>query len=103
MAKAGLAWFARGGNDTLRALSRPRKWAIDPTRSWFKNLAVHPYMHWVQGRPRFGKSTPPGVFYRHFRGINTNWKDRRTDAGSVRRDRLVIDREFAELVERRAF
>jgi hypothetical protein len=94
-----LSSFANG----LRALSRPSKWAIDPTRSWFRSLSVHPYMHWIQGRPPFAKSMPSGVFYRHFRGINTNWKDQRTDARGVRRDRLVIDREFADLVERSAF
>jgi hypothetical protein len=89
--------------DGVRALSRPKKWAIDPTRSWYANLSVHPYMHWIEGRPLFGKSTPPGVFYRHFRGINTNWKDRRTEARDLQHDKLVIDREFADLVERNAF
>jgi hypothetical protein len=60
-------------------------------------------MHWIQGAPLFGKSTPAGVFYRHFRAINTNWKDRRTEARGVRREKLVIDRDFADLVERDAF
>ena len=89
---------------SIRALSRPQKWAIDPTRAWFESLAVHPYMHWIEGAPLFGKSALPGVFYRHFRAINTNWKDRRrTQARSLNREKLVIDREFADLVERDAF
>lgn len=90
-------------NDGLRSLSRPKKWAIDPSRTWFDDLGVHPYMHWIQGRPAFAKSTPPGVFYRHFRAINTNWKDRRTEATGIPPEQLVIDRDFAALVERNAY
>jgi hypothetical protein len=83
-------------NPRVRA-SRPRKWALDPQRAWVGNLAVHPYMHWIQGRPLFGKTTPADTFYWHFRGISTNWKDRRTDAshlapGTVEVDRALVAR-----------
>jgi hypothetical protein len=51
---------------------------IDPKRDWFARLNVHPYWHWVAGRPWFGKSMPEDAYYRHFKGINTNWKEGRT-------------------------
>lgn len=65
--------------DETPRVSRPRKWALDPRRAWVRSLDVHPYMHWIEGRPRGGKSSPDGVFYWHFRGINTRWKDDRID------------------------
>jgi hypothetical protein len=72
-------------------LSRPRKWALDPTRPWVEDLAVHPYMHWIEGRPAFGKTTPEETFYWHFRGISTNWKDRRTDAAHLTEAEVEVD------------
>jgi hypothetical protein len=60
-------------------------------------------MHWIEGRPWFSKSTPAGVFYRHFRGINTNWKHERTEPRHDSHDELVQDTEFAGLVARHAF
>ncbi|MDO8359692.1 MAG: hypothetical protein Q7T08_06595 [Devosia sp.] len=64
--------------DPRRALARPNKWALDPRRAWVANLGVHPYWHWIAGRPLFGKVSPAGSLYWHFRGINTNWKADRT-------------------------
>jgi hypothetical protein len=78
-------------NPRARA-SRPRKWALDPQQPWVGSLAVHPYMHWIQGRPLFGKTTPADTFYWHFRGISTNWKDRRTDASHLEPAAVEIDR-----------
>jgi hypothetical protein len=95
--------FSRSFSDARRAASRPKKWALDPQRDWVASLDVHPYMHWIQGRPWFAKSTPRSVFYRHFRGINTNWKDSRTDGAHLRQDDLVEDAEFRDLVARHAF
>ena len=95
--------YTRMFADPKRAASRQKKWAIDPSRQWFEDLRVQPYMHWIEHRPWFGKSTPDGVFYRHFRGINTNWKDNRTDASAIRGDELVIDAGFADLVAANAF
>lgn len=63
--------------DPRRAASRPRKWALDPSRSWVRKLSVHPYWHWIEGRPAFAKSMPRDALYWHFRGINTNWKAQR--------------------------
>lgn len=70
--------FRRRLVDEKAAQSRPGKWVIDPKRDWFARLNVHPYWHWVAGRPWFGKSMPEDAFYRHFKGINTNWKEGRT-------------------------
>jgi hypothetical protein len=77
--------------------SRPRKWALDPMRDWVQNLAVHPYMHWIEGRPAFGKTTPPNTFYWHFRGISTNWKDRRTDASHLTGAEVEVDPALAAM------
>jgi hypothetical protein len=66
--------------DPRAARSGPKKWALDPQRRWVQSLRVHPYWHWVHGRPAFGKTMPEDAFYRHFRAINTNWKETRTSA-----------------------
>jgi hypothetical protein len=95
--------FQRSFRDPAKARSRQKKWALDSQRPWVRSLDVHPYMHWIEGRPWFSKSTPKDLFYRHFRGINTNWKDRRTEAGHLRAADLMEDAEFAALVARDAF
>jgi hypothetical protein len=83
--------------DPATRLSRPRKWALDPARAWVQSLAVHPYMHWIEGRPAFARTSPPGVFYWHFRGISTNWKDRRTDASHLTAAELETDPQLAAM------
>jgi len=92
--------YSRYLADAKLSTSRPKKWALDPSREWVKSLKIHPYMHWIENRPFFSKSTPDGVFYRHFRVINTNWKDRRTeilpDAGQA----LMVDQDYIETVVR---
>lgn len=66
--------------DPKAATCRQRKWALDPNRAWVRKLAVHPYWHWVEGRPFFSKSMPKDALYWHFKGINTNWKQQRNRA-----------------------
>jgi hypothetical protein len=85
--------------DPRRAKSRPNKWALDPRRPWVANLKVHPYWHWIDGRPMFSKVTPDGARYWHFRGINTNWK--RT-AEPVAREDLTPDVDLAAAFARAA-
>lgn len=85
--------------DPKRARSRPRKWALDPKRRWVDNLDVHPYWHWIAGRPMFAKVSPPGALYWHFRGINTNWK---RAVETVAREDLIADTELAEAFARAA-
>lgn len=85
--------------DARRARSRPNKWALDPRRPWVANLKVHPYWHWIAGRPMFSKVAPEGARYWHFRGINTNWK-RTSDP--VPRDTLIPDAELAAAFARAA-
>ena len=69
--------FTQRRADPKAALSRPRKWALDPSRAWVRKLSVHPYWHWIEGRPPFAKSMPEDALYWHFRAINTNWKSAR--------------------------
>lgn len=76
--------FVKRLADAREARSGPSKWLLDPQRDWVQRLDVHPYWHWVHGRPWFGKTMPADAFYRHFKGINTNWKERRTDPGAGR-------------------
>jgi hypothetical protein len=85
--------------DPKRARSRPNKWALDPKRPWVANLRVHPYWHWIAGRPLFSKVTPEGALYWHFRGINTNWK---RAPETVARDELVLDAALAAAFARAA-
>jgi hypothetical protein len=85
--------FSKRLADPAGARSGPSKWVLDPKRDWVQRLGVHPYWHWVHGRPWFGKTMPADAFYRHFKGINTNWKERRTDAGAgraVETDRALV-------------
>jgi hypothetical protein len=89
--------------DPLTRLSRPRKWALDPSRPWVADLNVHPYMHWIEGRPWFGKTQPPGMFHWHFRAINTNWKENRTDASHLSPVDLEIDERLAAVIKSPAF
>ncbi len=92
--------YSRYLADPALSTSRPKKWALDPSRGWVKNLKVHPYMHWIENRPFFSKSTPDGVFYRHFRAINTNWKDRRTESLPDAGQALIVDQDYIETVSR---
>lgn len=71
--------FLMRRRDPAARLSRPRKWVLDPGRDWVRNLSVHPYMHWIRGRPPFSKTRFEGVFYWHFKGISTGWKDDRAE------------------------
>lgn len=82
------------------AYSHQRKWALDPTRDWLQDLRIHPYMHWIEGRPRNAKSMPGDAGYFHFLAINTNWKRPLvvTPLEQTRRDPL-LDAGFAELTQ----
>jgi hypothetical protein len=95
--------FVKRRRDPLTRLSRPRKWALDPSRPWVADLGVHPYMHWIEGRPWFGKTQPAGMFHWHFRGINTNWKEDRTDASHLTPADLETDELFAAVIASQDF
>jgi hypothetical protein len=86
-------------SDPKRARSRPNKWALDPRRAWVANLNVHPYWHWIAGRPMFSKVSPEGALYWHFRGINTNWK---RPSEAVSRELLTPDSDLATAFARAA-
>ena len=80
--------------DDRAALSRQRKWALDPSRAWVRKLSVHPYWHWIEGRALFAKSMPEDALYWHFKGINTNWKEQRAqapaEASTLIEDQLLV-------------
>ena len=78
--------------------SSPAKWVLDPKRDWVKNLSVHPYWHWVHGRPPFSKTRLEEAFYWHFRGINTGWKDTSRPVSTTERGGLVHDARLKELM-----
>jgi hypothetical protein len=79
-AGAAHAAYTQRLRDPKAARSNPRKWLLDPMRDWIADLRVHPYWHWVRGRPAFGKTMLDDVLYRHFKAINTRWKEARTAA-----------------------
>lgn len=83
--------------DDRAARSRQRKWVLDPSRDWVKRLSVHPYWHWIEGRPIFAKSMPRDATYWHFRGINTNWKQARTAPPTAP---TVVDMQLAAAMRR---
>jgi hypothetical protein len=92
--------FTRRLADTSAATSRPRKWALDPSRAWVQRLSVHPYWHWIAGRPLFSKATPDDALYWHFRAINTNWKQTRNrppPATATLEPDLLLAAAFARL------
>jgi hypothetical protein len=86
--------------DPAASVCRQRKWALDPSRSWVRRLSVHPYWHWVEGRPFFSKSMPKDALYWHFKGINTNWKQHRNrtpEAGLAVEPDTILQSRFKEL------
>lgn len=92
--------FCQRLSDPSKARCRPRKWALDPSRPWVGKLSVHPYWHWIEGRPPFSKTMPEDALYWHFRGINTDWKSARNrppaEGAALETDRL-LQRAFAGL------
>ncbi len=83
--------------DDKAALSPQRKWVLDPSRAWVRRLGVHPYWHWVEGRPLLAKSMPEDATYWHFKGINTNWKMQRAAAPS---GTTVVDEQLVAAMRR---
>jgi hypothetical protein len=72
--------FRLSHRDREAARSQNRKWALDPSRGWVRKLSVHPYWHWIEGRPFWAKAMPRDAFYLHYKAISTNWKQQRTEA-----------------------
>jgi len=87
--------------DPARSISRQKKWVIDPTRDWFADLGVHPYMHWIHRRPPFSKTETTDVFYRHFRAIHNGWKDLRAQGEDLAEADLELDTAFLSSMAQR--
>jgi hypothetical protein len=59
------------------------KWIIDPSRHWLAPLEAKPSVHRIYDVDKsFGRRAPILPFW-HFRAISTNWKEPRTQAGSI--------------------
>lgn len=80
--------------------SSPVKWILDPKRDWVDKLNVHPYWHWVRGRPLFGKSLMPEALFWHFRGINTGWKTNSRSKPRHPDTELTVDQELVKVRNR---
>ncbi len=63
----------------FRSWLNANKWSLDPSRRWLDNLSIHPAVHRIRNAPKeISKHAPKGLFW-HFKGINTNWKENRTN------------------------
>ncbi|HHB83696.1 MAG TPA: hypothetical protein ENK61_09540 [Devosia sp.] len=54
-----------------------RKWALDPTREWLRDLDIHPSPHRIKNMPKEMAARAPNGLFWHFKGINNNWKESR--------------------------
>jgi hypothetical protein len=72
----------------------PSKWVLDPRRDWVKTLSVQPYLHRIHGAPTAARNHDDKAVFFHFKGINTNWKEERTDIKGIDIKTLVEDEEL---------
>lgn len=84
--------------DTAARRCTQRKWVLDPRRPWVADLGVHPYFHWIEGRPRGAKTMTQDAFYWHFKAINTNWKTARNVASNTGPDLVEPDPELSAVL-----
>lgn len=56
------------------------KWALDPRREWAQDFAFTPMMHRIYGLSRSAGANTQRLPFFHFKGINTNWKEKRAGA-----------------------
>ncbi len=88
----------------IRHRLNAKKWSLDPTRQWLQDLDVHPSVHRVMNMPKeMARRAPRGLFW-HFKGINTNWKQkrRRSDLSSafIHRRPARLDAMFRQYQQR---
>jgi hypothetical protein len=84
--------------DPRRGRVSPGKWCLDPKRDWIANdLGVHPYMHWIEGRPFAARFYDRRRFFWHFEGLNTGWKDARAKGEGLDPGRLETDSLLASV------
>ncbi|VAW23437.1 hypothetical protein MNBD_ALPHA12-2271 [hydrothermal vent metagenome] len=86
--------------DQEKRVCHERKWLLDPRQDWVQNLAIHPYMHWIKGRPRGSKFMSEDAFFWHFKGINTNWKVKRNKITPEQAQTMEPDPELGEIFSR---
>ncbi len=85
--------------DAEQRVCREKKWVLDPGQDWVQNLGVHPYWHWIEGRPRGAKHMTDDAFFWHFKGINSNWKVHRNVVSDRLPEDVEPDEEFLTLVK----
>ncbi|HWJ89385.1 MAG TPA: hypothetical protein VNS12_15065 [Pelagibacterium sp.] len=83
----------------LRSRLSPPKCTLDPSRDWVQKLNVHPYLHRIHGAPAGGRRLARNAYFWHFKGINTNWKEQRTDDTAVDPARHVPDVEWLAAIK----
>lgn len=84
--------------DPKRGRVSPGKWCLDPKRDWIAgDLGVHPYMHWIEGRPFAARFYDRRRFFWHFEGLNTGWKDARAKGAGLDAGRLETDEILAKV------
>ncbi len=86
--------------DPEQQVCHEKKWVLDPRHNWVQNLKVHPYMHWINGRPAGSKTMSENAFFWHFKGINTNWKVERNKIEGALRQTMELDPELGEIFSR---
>jgi len=74
-----------------------------PGRGVKKTRSVPPYMPGAENRRWLGRERAEGLSSRHFRAINTGWKDNRAEIADIDPAALVKDATFANLVHRHVF
>ena len=84
--------------DPRRGRVSPGKWCLDPKRGWVAgDLGVHPYWHWIEGRPFAARFYDRRRFFWHFEALNTGWKDARAKGEGLDAARLEVDEFLARI------
>jgi len=92
--------FGYRAKDLKERVCSERKWLLDPKRDWVQNLRVHPYWHWINGRPARAKTMSGDAFFWHFKGVNTNWKVERNKVPAGPAQLLEPDPELRKVFSR---
>ncbi len=99
-ANGGHRDFGYRVKDLEERVCSERKWLLDPKRDWVQNLRVHPYWHWINGRPAGAKTMSENAFFWHFKGINTNWKVERNQVPAAPAQIMELDPELRNIFSR---
>ena len=80
------------------------KWIMDPRRDWARQPEIVPMMHRIYGVSTDMRARAPDMLFSHFRGISTNWKEKRRAAGrpieALHRRLPGLDADIARYAEK---